>query len=164
MGTGTLLRVSDLSLPLGSFIYTVLPIGGPLAAISSDDSLRIFDQASLGLVQAIEKAHEGITCLEYLSGTANTLCLTAGRDAAVRCWDTRLGNKTLQLRHGMRSLSASSIFWISMVQRSSSSADASTALLSLAAAGNLIAVGSELSQSQASVTVWYSMTWCPPVG
>lgn len=113
MRTGTLLRVSDLSLPLGSFIYSVLPIGDPLAAISSDDSLRIFDRASLALVQTIEKTHGGVTCLEYLSATANTLCLTAGRDAAVRCWDPRLGNKTLQLRHGMRSLSASSHLHVS---------------------------------------------------
>ena len=103
MRTGTLLRVSNLSLPPGSFIYSVLPIGASLAAISSDDSLRIFDRASLELSQGIEKTHKGVTCLEPLPATADTL-LTTGRDATVRCWDTRLGKETLALRRGMFSL------------------------------------------------------------
>jgi WD repeat-containing protein 89 len=87
---------SSLSLPSGSYIYSLaaaLP-GLSLAAISSDDSLRLFDVRSLQVVSVTAgSTHEnGVTTLtEYTSGvgTERGLLVTGGRDGKVRLWDVR---------------------------------------------------------------------------
>lgn len=91
---------SSLSLPAGSYVYALAgspsSAGGSFAAISSDDSLRLFDGQSLKLVSlAAAKTHTqgGVTCLkEFRQGPAQGLLATAGRDGAVRLWDVRSGH------------------------------------------------------------------------
>ncbi len=61
-----------------------------LASTSSDDALRTFDPRTLQLVAKIDRAHDGVTCLKPLDA-GPTCFLTAGRDAMVRCWDSRTG-------------------------------------------------------------------------
>jgi WD repeat-containing protein 89 len=86
---------SSLSLPSGSYIYSLaaaLP-GLSLAAISSDDSLRLFDVRSLQVVSVTAgSTHEnGVTTLTEYSGvgTERGLLVTGGRDGKVRLWDVR---------------------------------------------------------------------------
>ena len=100
MRTATHLNSSSLSLPPDSYIYRIIPISDGLtfASISSDDSLRLFNANTLQLThgEPFTKAHDGVTCLERLSTDPNCI-LTAGRDAAVRCWDSRSRGTTFEL-------------------------------------------------------------------
>lgn len=100
MKTATLLSESSLSLPANSYIYKILHTNqnAALAAISSDDSLRIFDPEKLQLEAGgiFDKTHEGVTCLETFDADPHCV-LTAGRDAAGRCWDLRSGMKTFEV-------------------------------------------------------------------
>lgn len=70
-----------------------------LAATSSDNVLRTFDPTTLQLAARIDNLHDGVTCLKPLH--ADPACfLTAGRDAVVRCWDSRTGKAALELGNG----------------------------------------------------------------
>ncbi|MCJ1321987.1 hypothetical protein MMC15_007332 [Xylographa vitiligo] len=125
---------SSLSLPINSYIYCIKAAGGTLAAISSDDSLRVFDPVTLQ-VQAdrvFENAHTGLVCLEKVDVEAGSV-FTAGRDGYVRCWDLRSGKRTVELKD-----------------------EKSTPFLSLAVApgGTAVAAGTELTHSQATVQMW----------
>ena len=91
---------SSLSLPSGSYIYSLavaLP-GSSLAAISSDNSLRLFDVRSLQVVSVTAgSAHEnGVTTLtEYgAGGSERRLLATGGRDGKVRLWDARSASES----------------------------------------------------------------------
>lgn len=99
MKSANLLSESPLSLPADSYIFKILHIdqNATLAAISSDDSLRIFDPEKLQLEAGgiFNKTHEGVTCLETFDADPHCV-LTAGRDAAGRCWDLRSGRKTFE--------------------------------------------------------------------
>lgn len=103
MRAASLLSSSSLSLPPNSYIYKILPIHqlAALAAISSDDSLRIFDPETLQLVNGgvRTEVHDGVTCAE-LGGVDQQLIMTAGRDAAIRGWDLRSGKKTFEVNDG----------------------------------------------------------------
>lgn len=109
MRTAELLQTSSISLPAGSYIYSVIPVKGSnlIATISSDDSLRIVDPTALRLVSncASGKVHEYVTCLKNLDANAGIL-VTAGRDAAAlssaRCWDSRTGLQSMDFTHGKR--------------------------------------------------------------
>ena len=105
MTTAGLLKISSPYLPPGSYVYSVIPVekSNSIAAISSDDSLRTFDPTTLQLILncASGKVHEYVTCLNNLDATAGTL-VTAGRDAAVRCFDPRTGLQSLAFTHGKR--------------------------------------------------------------
>lgn len=100
MKTATFLCESSLSLPADSYIYKILRTSQKtsLAVISSDDSLRVFDPDRLQLEAGgvFSKAHEGVTCLETFDADQHCV-LTAGRDAAARCWDIRTGGKTFEV-------------------------------------------------------------------
>ena len=93
---------SNLSLPEDSYIYQLIPIheSSSLAAISSDDSLRLFDTASLQLKTdgLLDTVHDGITCLKAFDADRSCL-LTAGKDATVRCWDLRSPRPVFELEH-----------------------------------------------------------------
>jgi WD40 repeat protein len=84
---------SSLSLPAESYIYGITAAGpGTFAAISSDDSLRVFDAADLnrGAVVSSHTHDGGVTSLRSYAGESQLLT-TGGRDGKVRIWDVRAG-------------------------------------------------------------------------
>ena len=81
------LASSSLSLPPDTYIYSLARTQSGCAAISSDDSLRVFDPSSLSLIHTAANAHKGLTCLE--ADSQGRGYVTAGRDGAVKCWDDR---------------------------------------------------------------------------
>ena len=104
MRAAHVLASSSLALPPDSYIYSILDtksIASNLAAISSDDSLRIFDPQTLQVVSGgiFEKVHEGLTCARALNDEGHALA-TAGRDGLVRGWDSRTGQKVFSLKDG----------------------------------------------------------------
>ncbi|MCJ1380626.1 hypothetical protein MMC17_003734 [Xylographa soralifera] len=126
--------ISSLSLPINSYIYCIKAVGRSLAAISSDDSLRVFDPVTLQVSadRVFENAHTGVVCLEDVSVDVESV-VTAGRDGYIRCWDLRSGKQTVELKDAQ-----------------------STPFLSLAIApgGTAVAAGTELTHSQATVQIW----------
>ena len=103
MRLASLTTVSSLSLPADSYIYRILHVDGNLAAISSDDSLRLIDLQTLREIPggATTNVHDGVTCLQAVDHDPSSL-LTAGRDAVVQRYDVRLGQKTMQLGDGQQ--------------------------------------------------------------
>ena len=102
---------SSLSLPINSYIYCIKPVGRNLAAISSDDSLRVFDPVTLQVSadRVFENAHAGVVCLENVSADTESV-VTAGRDGYVRCWDLRIGKRTVELKDGRCAFMSCPIF------------------------------------------------------
>lgn len=108
MATATLQTSSSLFLPPDSYIYKLQPVntGALIAAISSDDSLRVFDLGTLakqstsvvGPDHALKDVHTGVTCLEAFGAQQKDCVLTAGRDGFVRGWDLRSGKRILELK------------------------------------------------------------------
>lgn len=98
----------DLGLPPNSYIYRIIstaPRQDPLsysqtdqlAAISSDDSLRFLDPATLGALPngVIKNVNEKVTCLERGNDQPSNLVATAGRDGLIRFWDKRVPGKAV---------------------------------------------------------------------
>lgn len=81
---------STLSLPPDTYIYSIIPTSDALVAISSDDSLSVFDKTTLAVLPNghSPRVHEGVTCLHGWGDDGNYL-VTAGRDSHIRCWDRR---------------------------------------------------------------------------
>lgn len=98
----TPLASSTLDLPPRSYIYSILERSGTYAVISSDDSLRVVDGATLRLQPGalVEGTHVGVTSLKAFDKEGNVWA-TAGRDGFVRCWDLRSGKKATEIRSGM---------------------------------------------------------------
>ncbi|KAL1644382.1 hypothetical protein SLS58_004296 [Diplodia intermedia] len=113
MTPAKLVAEADLSLPTDSYIYSLRPTATALAALSSDDSLRIFDTKTLQLLPGgvISRVHESVTCLEPYSEEGNVLA-TAGRDGLVKCWDRRTRKAVMDFRvpkpQGLSALEVSS--------------------------------------------------------
>ncbi|KAH8698819.1 WD repeat protein [Talaromyces proteolyticus] len=135
---------SSLSLPSSTYIYAIAEAPTSAArqfgAISSDDSLRLFDGQSLQpLTVASAKAHEGVTALKSVRsvGNAPAFLATAGRDGAVRLWDIRSGHVSGKADVEMR------------VERD-------VPILSLACnpETHTIVAGTEIVSSQATVALW----------
>ncbi|KAL2056679.1 hypothetical protein ABVK25_003073 [Lepraria finkii] len=141
MKVATLTKTSSLSLPVDSYIYKILQVDSNLAAISSDDSLRIIDSTSLKEIAGgiLKNVHTGVTCLEASENDTKGF-LTAGRDAVVRSWDLRSGRSTLELSDG-----------------------SNTPCLSLCNDDHFVVIGTELSHSQASVILWDNRSPSKPV-
>jgi len=76
---------SSLGAKPDTYLYKLAQAQGILATIGSDDSLRLFD-ASLNLLSRAPSCHLGVSCLDVLS---HQTLITAGRDGAIRLWDTR---------------------------------------------------------------------------
>jgi len=98
MKNATLTATSCLSLKSDSYVYKIVPNNIRIAAILSDDSLRIIDQNTLQEIPDIvrQTAHKGVTCLE----TDGSSVVTAGRDGVVRYWDLRARGKALEFWDG----------------------------------------------------------------
>ena len=99
---------SSLALPPENYIYAIAACApASFAAISSDDSLRVFDAASLDRVSVIApKTHDGVTALRsYAAGDAPLLA-TGGREGAVKLWDVRARNAAVEMETGKFSSSA----------------------------------------------------------
>ncbi|KAF2087583.1 WD40 repeat-like protein [Saccharata proteae CBS 121410] len=99
MKTAKLLATSDLSLPPDSYIYTLRSANNCLAALSSDNSIRLFDPTTLRLLPdgILNNVHDSVTCLEPWDAEGNVLA-TAGRDGSVRCWDLRSKSKVMEFK------------------------------------------------------------------
>jgi WD40 repeat protein len=92
---------SSLSLPADSYIYGITAAApGTFAAISSDDSLRVFDAADLnrGAVVSSHTHDGGVTSLRSYAGESQLL--TGGRDGKVRIWDVRTGGPVVEMATG----------------------------------------------------------------
>lgn len=98
---------STLGLPAENYIYTIAASSaGTFAAISSDDSLRVFDAANLDRVSVVShKTHdEGVTSLRSYAAGDSQLFATGGREGTVRIWDARAGNAVAEMKTGESSL------------------------------------------------------------
>ena len=94
---------SSLSLPVDNYIYSIAAsTPGSFAAISSDDSLRIFDATHLDPVSVVSrKTHDGgVTCLQSYATGESQLLATGGREGTVKLWDIRAGNAVLEVKTG----------------------------------------------------------------
>jgi WD40 repeat protein len=105
---------SDLGLPANSYVYNItttssqhdvrsqsypaMTFSDNIIAISSDDSIRSLDPATLKVRSTVTKAHDSITSIKRYanSGAQCTTFLTSGRDGRVRGWDLRSGSKALE--------------------------------------------------------------------
>jgi len=102
---------SNLNLPSNSYIYKIVSTAPrtdvlsyeetyEIAVISSDDSLRFFDPASLhtspnGVIQNVNAM---VTCLERGNDLPSNLVATAGRDGFIRYWDRRNRQKAAEIQ------------------------------------------------------------------
>ena len=86
---------SSLSLPAENYIYSITSAspGSSFAAISSDDSLRVFNSADISRASVVAaKSHaNGVTALKSYQQQQQVL-VTGGRDGKVKVWDLREGN------------------------------------------------------------------------
>jgi WD40 repeat protein len=109
---------ANLGLPANSYIYKILstsPRQDPLtytntdqlAVISSDDSLRFFDPATLQVLPdgIVKDVNKGITCLERVDDAEGNMVATAGRDGLIDFWDKRSRSKAMAI-HSRRCTSA----------------------------------------------------------
>ncbi|CAI7636561.1 unnamed protein product [Penicillium pancosmium] len=136
MPTLKAIAASTLSLPAENYIYSITASApGSFAAISSDDSLRVFDAANIDHVSVVShKTHDGgVTSLRSYPAGDSQLLATGGREGTVKLWDVRAGNAVLEMEMSRHS-----------------------AVLSLACSPetNTIVAGSELVSSQAVVAFW----------
>lgn len=137
------------SLNPDTYIYKILPISTELVSISSDDSLRVLDPPTLEVYGSVHGVHDGVTCL---SGFRDRLFLTAGRDGLVKCMDLRTRSTAFELSEGR---------WITQLAWGMSEpltkqrvTEKKATILSTACQEHLVATGTELKDSQATITVW----------
>jgi WD40 repeat protein len=88
--------------PQETYIYQIEPIRDEIAAISSDDYLRLVSPTSLHgpALKVIPNVHAKVTCLKALDGQNSIVC-TAGRDGRVNIWDLRGNTKVAELKTSM---------------------------------------------------------------
>lgn len=98
--------ISSFSIPspAGTYIYDIVPLstGSELAAISSDDCLRILDSVTLKVKSEVKAAGKEVTCLRAFGGEASGVVAVAGRDGKIGLWDSRAGKgvKAGEVRSG----------------------------------------------------------------
>lgn len=81
-----------------AYVLEIIPVAGGLAAISSDQTLSLFDPArlSLGPIKTIRTAHRNITCARAFDESTALIC-TAGSNATVSLWDLRIDETKAQI-------------------------------------------------------------------
>ncbi|EPS40090.1 hypothetical protein H072_6124 [Dactylellina haptotyla CBS 200.50] len=127
---------SAISSPEGTYHYSLARTGAHLAVISSDDHIRVIDPSSLAVLSgSTSPIHDdGVTCLKSLNEARGDIVATAGRDGAAKLWDLRQGFGTpvkVFRRNGGPILS-----------------------LDACEGRGLLAVGTELTGTNAEVVVW----------
>lgn len=82
-------KILSTSPRFDAYTYTASP--DQLAIISSDDTLRFLDPATLSLLPngLLKNVHQSVTCLEHVDDEGNNIVATAGRDGLVKYWDKR---------------------------------------------------------------------------
>jgi hypothetical protein len=95
-------QISD---PTNTYVYDIVPVAAGLAAISSDDSLRLLDPLALNgaPLNSIRRVNTDVTCLKAINTTAEGYALivcTAGRDGRVCLLDPRTSAKIGEVRTG----------------------------------------------------------------
>jgi SEL1 protein len=87
--------------PPNTYIYDIVPLSDCIAAISSDDCLRLIDPLALSgtPLSLLEQVHSEITCLKSLEAQNHIVC-TSGRDGWVNIFDFRAKTKVAELRTG----------------------------------------------------------------
>jgi WD40 repeat protein len=101
---------SNLGLPPNSYIYKILSTAprhdlftysqtDTLAIISSDNSLRFSDPATLNTLPdgVIKNVNRSVTCLERADDPASNIVVTAGRDGLINFWDKRSRDKAMHI-------------------------------------------------------------------
>jgi len=88
--------------PRETYIYHIEPIGDEIAAISSDDCLRLISPTSIHgpALKVIPKVHAEVTSLKALDGQ-NAIACTAGRDGCINIWDLQGNIKAAELKTSM---------------------------------------------------------------
>ncbi len=91
--------------PKDTYIYDIVSVAGGLAAISSDDSLRLFDPLALSgaPLNSIRQVNTDVTCLKAIDSLTEADALivcTAGRDGKVCLLDPRSGARIGEVRTG----------------------------------------------------------------
>ncbi|PQE03262.1 ubiquitin- ligase sel1 ubx2 protein [Rutstroemia sp. NJR-2017a BBW] len=148
--------IFEVKSPEGTYIYDILPVGAGLASISSDDCLRLLDPLSLDAqpLNTFKKVNTDVTCLNTIGEGDSCVILTAGRDGKTLGPEQRLersGVVRAFSRHLSLPLEAKS-YIIFMP----SSDDQNAPILSLACSKfNTLAAGTELTNHQATVSIWY---------
>lgn len=103
---------ANVGLPPNSYIYRIISTAtrldpltysrtDQLAIISSDDSLRFLDSATLNVNSVIKDVNDSVTCLERANDAPSNVVATAGRDGLVRFWDNRSRQKVLEIQSRM---------------------------------------------------------------
>ncbi|KAM3069254.1 hypothetical protein ACMFMG_010765 [Clarireedia jacksonii] len=135
--------IFEVKSPEGTYIYDILPIGAGLASISSDDCLRLLDPLSLDAqpLNTFKEVNTDVTCVNTIGEGDTCIILTAGRDGKVCLLDPRSGVKVGEVR-----------------------SDQNAPILSLAcSATNTLAAGTELTNHQATVSIWDARSLGAPV-
>ena len=138
------------------YIYSILPVHSALAAISSDDSLRLFDPQSLNAVPkaVFRRVHEGVTGLARFDESGHTIA-TCGRDGLIKCWDTRNGKNVLEFGKGTdTSTPRGSPADLALAINPRSSTGSPVLSLDCQPGSHGLAYGSELTDRRAVVSVW----------
>jgi len=102
----------QISGPKDIYIYDIVSVAGGLAAISSDDSLRLFDPLALSgaPLNSIRQVNTDVTCLKAINSSTEADALivcTAGRDGKVCLLDPRSGARIGEVRTGVLLLGVS---------------------------------------------------------
>lgn len=148
--------------PAESYIYEIVSSAVGIAAISSDDALRVLNPAHLSGPElfTLPQVHNAVTCLSILDMAGNVFG-TAGRDGEIKIWDVRCGQLVASTNSGWyflfvcraikkNSLYADQFHHMLMVSLSVQNAP----ILSLASnSQNMLAVGTELHNYQACILV-----------
>lgn len=87
--------------PKDTYLYNIIPVGNGIGAISSDNSLRLFDPDHLDTpISTIKNVNKDVTCIESLGeGGAEVIC-TAGRDGRICVWDPRTSQRVAEMGIG----------------------------------------------------------------
>jgi WD40 repeat protein len=87
--------------PSNTYIFDIVPLSDYIAAISSDDCLRLIDPLALSgaPVSLFEGVHSGITSLKSLDSQNSVVCMS-GRDGQVNIFDFRAKARVAELRVG----------------------------------------------------------------